>query len=63
MSNRTRYLWGHTMVQKLRVTQHIIMEGQTSVPTAEGGILYRDSATGKLKLCADSTNYETVTSA
>ena len=62
MSDTTRYLWGETKIDKVRVMEYIVLTGQSSAPTAEEGLLYRDSATGKLKLCADGTNYETVTS-
>jgi len=62
MSTTTRYLWGETKCDKIRVLEHIVLAGQASAPTAEGGLLFRDSSSGKLKLCADGTNYETVTS-
>lgn len=62
MSASDRYLWGETKADRIRITDHIILTGLATPPEAEGGILYRDSATGKLMLCADSTNFETVTS-
>jgi hypothetical protein len=63
MSADDRYLWGTTKSDRIRVMEHVILTGQSSPPDAEEGILYRDASTGKLKLCADGTNYETVTSA
>lgn len=62
MSADDRYLWGTTKIGRVRVMEHIILTGQASPPDVEEGILYRDAASGKLKLCADGTNWQTVTS-
>ena len=56
MSADDRYLWGTTKADRVRVMEHIILTGQSTAPAdIEEGILYRDSSTGKLKLCADGT--------
>jgi len=64
MSNKTRYLFGYTKMDKIQITNYIDLDSiaTVSAPTASAGRIYHDTDSGKLKFCADGTNYETVTS-
>jgi len=63
MSDKTRYLFGYTKMDRLNVTNSILLDGLATAdaPTAAAGMIYHDSTLDKLRFCADGTNYESVT--
>ena len=55
-----RYFWGKTKMDRVRVTQWVDLDAQSSAPVAAVGRFYVD-ASGKMKLSEDGTVFITVT--